>query len=118
MQCCLPVERLFSYGTLRQPEVQQSLFGRSVPTVDDELPQFRLDSVKITDPAVLAKSGSDVDPILRRGGDGDTVQGAFLELNASELATADDYEVNDYKRVHVALKSGLDAWVYIAADEV
>jgi len=32
-----------------------------------------------------------------------------------ELAAADQYEVADYKRVSVDLKSGLQAWVYVRA---
>jgi hypothetical protein len=109
-------ERLFSYGTLRQSDVQQALFGRAVPTVDDVLPGFRLDVVVITDPAVVATSGSDRHPILRRGRPGDAVDGAFLELTPGELAAADAYEVDDYVRVPVTLKSGLSAWAYVAAD--
>lgn len=111
------MDRLFSYGTLRQAEVQLSLFGRAVPTFDDVLPGFRLDTVKITDAEVIATSGSDTHPILRRAAPGDTVRGAFLELSAAELAQADAYEVDDYKRVAVELGSGLSAWVYVAAED-
>ena len=111
------MERLFSYGTLRQPEVQVTLFGRVVPTAEDVLPGFRLDTVTITDPDVIATSGSAVHPILRRSkATDDTVPGAFLELDEAELAAADDYEVDDYERVSVVLASGLKAWVYVAAE--
>ncbi|RSM45594.1 gamma-glutamylcyclotransferase [Actinoplanes sp. ATCC 53533] len=109
-------ELLFSYGTLRQPAVQQSLFGRAVPTADDVLPGFRLDVVVITDPRVVATSGSDRHPILRRGGDGDSVDGACLELSPAELAAADEYEVDDYVRVPVTLGSGRPAWAYVAVE--
>ncbi len=33
----------------------------------------------------------------------------------AELEQADLYEVSDYRRVEVALKSGLQAWVYVKA---
>jgi hypothetical protein len=108
--------RLFSYGTLQQPEVQQALFGRPVPTVPDVLPGYRVDVTVITDPAVIATSGSDRHPILRRGGPGDAVPGAFLELSPAELAAADEYEVDDYVRVPVTLGSGRSAWAYVAAE--
>jgi len=111
------MERLFSYGTLRLPEVQLALFDRVVSTIDDVLPGFRLDTVRITDPDVIAKSGSDVHPILRRSGDEDSVPGAYLELSARDLVAADEYEVDDYRRARVVLGSRLDAWVYLAADE-
>jgi gamma-glutamylcyclotransferase (GGCT)/AIG2-like uncharacterized protein YtfP len=111
------IESLFSYGTLRQAEVQRELFGRAVATTGDSLPGFRLDYVVITDPAVIATSGSDRHPILRRGSSADSVTGGCLELTAEELKAADEYEVDDYRRIAVTLASGRDAWVYVAADE-
>jgi len=36
-------------------------------------------------------------------------------VSAAELVAADTYEVSDYKRVAVHLKSGLEAFVYVAA---
>lgn len=108
------LHRLFSYGTLRQPDVQLSLFGRVVATVDDALPGYRLEWLRITDPSVIATSGSDRHPILRRGTPSDHVDGAYLELTDDELAAADDYEVDDYRRTAVTLTSGVPAWVYTA----
>jgi gamma-glutamylcyclotransferase (GGCT)/AIG2-like uncharacterized protein YtfP len=108
---------LFSYGTLRQPEVQLSLFGRSVPTVDDALPGYCIEWLTITDPSVIATSGSNRHPILRRGAPIDSVAGAYLELDDTELAAADEYEVDDYRRTAVTLTSGVQAWVYLAADQ-
>ena len=107
--------RVFSYGTLRQADVQQSLYGRGVPTVPDSLPGFRLDWITITDPTVIAASGSDRHPILRRGSAKDSVDGAYLLLNADDLIATDDYEVDDYIRVEATLGSGATAWVYVAA---
>ncbi|MFC5731423.1 MULTISPECIES: gamma-glutamylcyclotransferase family protein [Nocardioides] len=107
--------RVFSYGTLRQADVQQAVYGRAVPTVADTLPGFRLDWITITDPVVIAASGSDRHPILRRGPATGSVDGSYLTLNADELAATDDYEVDDYVRVEVTLGSGATAWVYVAA---
>lgn len=107
-------ENLFSYGTLRDPRVQRAHFGRLVPTAPDALPGFRVDVLTITDPAVIAVSGSDQHPILRRSGDpADVVSGVVLEVSAQELAAADAYEVADYVRVEVRLRSGRRAWVYV-----
>ena len=107
---------VFSYGTLRQPEVQRALYGREVPTTDDALPGYRLDWLRITDAAVIATSGSDRHPILRPGQGTDAVAGACIELTDPELAATDAYEVADYARREVALASGRTAWVYLAAD--
>jgi len=38
-----------------------------------------------------------------------------FEITEDELASADRYEVADYKRIAVRLKSGTDAWVYVKA---
>lgn len=110
--------RVFSYGTLRQPLVQESLFGGHVPTEPDALPGWRLDWVTITDPEVIRTSGSDRHPILRRGSSADVVEGSVLALGYEwQLRAVDDYEVADYQRVRVTLASGASAWVYVAADQ-
>lgn len=110
------LHRVFSYGTLRQSNVQRALYGRSVPTIPDTLPHWRLDWLVITDAAVVEASGSDRHPILRPGGADDSVAGAFLELTDAELAATDAYEVADYVRRHVTLASGVEAFVYVADD--
>ena len=112
------VQRVFSYGTLRQREVQLVLFAREVPTVPDALPGWRLDWITVTDPEVIAASGSDRHPILRRGAPTDLVRGARLEIEDEELPAVDDYEVSDYHRIESALSSGVSAWVYVGDDEV
>lgn len=113
MNVVADVERVFSYGTLRLPHVQRALYGREVPTTDDQLLGHRLDWVLITDARVIETSGSDRHPILRRGGAEDAVTGACLELIASELEATDAYEVDDYVRTMVTLASGRTAWVYL-----
>ncbi len=111
------LHRVFSYGTLRQRDVQTALFGRPVPTVADTLPGYRLGWLTISDPVVIETSGSDRHPILRPGSPDDLVEGALLQLDDQELARADAYEVDDYARTPVVLGSGLEAWVYLAAEE-
>jgi hypothetical protein len=112
------VEHLFSYGTLQQSDVQQSNFGRLLDGAADALVGFRQDWVQITDPAVIALSGSDRHPIVRHTGNAsDQVAGMVFEVTPAELVAADDYEVDDYARVSVTLASGISSWVYLAASE-
>lgn len=59
---------LFSYGTLRQRDVQREVFRRELDGHPDEIAGYELDTLVITDPAVIATSGSDRHPILRRSG--------------------------------------------------
>ncbi|NEX94979.1 gamma-glutamylcyclotransferase family protein [Caulobacter sp. 17J65-9] len=108
-------ERLFSYGTLQQAEVQISTFGRRLEGRADALTGWRLEWVKITDEAVIAASGSDRHPILVAGAPDDAVEGTVFLITPAELAAADDYEVDDYRRVAAQLRAGGTAWVYVQA---
>jgi Gamma-glutamyl cyclotransferase, AIG2-like len=109
-------ELLFSYGTLQQPEVQRATFGREVPGRRDAIVGYELDWITITDPHVIATSGSDRHPILRPTDRADAhVDGVALAISQAELAAADDYEVDDYRRISVPLRSGATAWVYVFA---
>ena len=107
-------ERLFSYGTLQQDNVQIATFGRLLATSYDELVGFKQELIEITDADVLAKSGKRFHPIVVRSGDpSDRVEGMVLEITPSELAAADRYEVSNYERVEAQLASGKTAWVYV-----
>jgi hypothetical protein len=107
-------ELLFSYRTLRQREVQLATFGRELDGRPDAIVGFELDWVTITDPRVIATSGSDRHPILMPTDRTDAgVEGTVFAITEAELAAADDYEVDDYRRVAVALRSGARAWVYV-----
>lgn len=110
------IELLFSYGTLQLERVQLESFGRLLDGQDDAMPGYRRMMVEITDPEVLRKSGERFHPIVAPSGDpADEVAGKVFQVTATELAAADRYEVSDYKRVAVRLKSGKQAWVYIQA---
>ena len=109
-------ELLFSYGTLRQPEVQRATFGREIDGRPDAIVGYNLDYVTITDPHVIATSGSDRHPILKPTDRADAaVEGMVFEISEADLAAADEYEVDDYRRITVPLRSGGDAWVYVFA---
>lgn len=106
--------RLFSYGTLQQPEVQHATFGRRLDSWPDAVIGFRLETLKITDAEVIATSGSDEHPILLPSDDPDArVEGSLLLLSPDELDAADEYEVDDYTRIEVPTASGGTAWVYV-----
>jgi gamma-glutamylcyclotransferase (GGCT)/AIG2-like uncharacterized protein YtfP len=108
--------RLFSYGTLQQDDVQRATFDRLLYGEADSMPGYRRTLVEITDPDVIAKSGINLHPIVAPSPDpADEVAGMVFEITAAELAAADAYEVSDYRRVEVTLKSGRAAWVYVRA---
>jgi len=107
---------LFSYGTLQDKAVQLANFGRELSGQRDAMLGYSQRWVEITDPHVLATSGKThhpiVTPTLEQGAG---VDGMVFQITEQELAAADAYEVSDYKRVSVALASGLTAWVYVQA---
>lgn len=111
----LPV-LLFSYGTLQDKAVQLANFGRELSGHHDAMLGYSQRWVEITDPHVLATSGKTrhpiVAPTLEQGA---SIDGMVFQITEQELAAADAYEVSDYKRVSVALASGLTAWVYVQA---
>jgi gamma-glutamylcyclotransferase (GGCT)/AIG2-like uncharacterized protein YtfP len=109
-------ELLFSYGTLRQPEVQRATFGREIAGRPDAIIGYDLEYVTITDAHVIATSGSDRHPILKpTDRAGAAVEGTVFAISEPDLAAADEYEVDDYVRVAVPLRSGGTAWVYVFA---
>ena len=108
------MQRLFSYGTLQQGNVQINTFGRLLSGAPDALIGFKQELVEISDPDVLATSGERFHPIVMPSDrDADRVQGTVFDITAEELAAADKYEVSDYERVSAQLESGSTAWVYV-----
>ena len=107
---------LFSYGTLRQREVQLALFGRALAGEADVLPGYALSPIQLTDPDVVTTSGTALHTIVRKTGNPlDEVPGMVLRITQAELAAADAYETADYTRVTVRLGSGIEAFVYVDA---
>lgn len=52
--------------------------------------------------------------MARPSGDlAEEVSGVVFRITPAELAAADTYEVSDYKRILVRLKSGLETFVYV-----
>jgi gamma-glutamylcyclotransferase (GGCT)/AIG2-like uncharacterized protein YtfP len=109
-------ELLFSYGTLRLPEVQRATFGREIDGRPGAIVGYELEYVTITDPHVIAASGSNRHPILKpTDRPGAAVEGTVFAISEADLAAADEYEVDDYRRIAVPLQSGERAWVYVFA---
>ena len=107
---------LFSYGTLQQEDVQLATFGRLLDGRPDARPGDATSLLEIKDAEVVKTSGKTHHSMARPTDDpGNEVLGVVFKITAAELAAADGYEVSDYKRVAVRLKSGLEAFVYVGA---
>ncbi|QTC90795.1 gamma-glutamylcyclotransferase family protein [Brevundimonas goettingensis] len=98
---------LFAYGTLQDPAIQIAHFGRPLTGDPDRLDGFTRST--LTD-------GDAVYPVLIPGGPAPTpVEGVVFEITPADLAAADAYEGDLYRRIRVRLASEIEAWVYVAA---
>ena len=109
-----PSEKLFSYGTLQQNNVQLKKFGRLIKSQADTLLAYELRNCIINDIEVIETSGTKIHPIAcYTANNQDSVSGVVFDITPEELAQADQYEVDNYKRVKCQLASGTVAWVYV-----
>jgi gamma-glutamylcyclotransferase (GGCT)/AIG2-like uncharacterized protein YtfP len=109
-----PSIALFSYGTLRQLEVQLANYGRLLEGEADALLGYRLVPVEITDPDVVRLSGKAVHTIAAASDrPADRIAGVVYRLSEPELDATDAYEADAYARVETTLESGRSAWVYV-----
>ncbi|WP_372766737.1 gamma-glutamylcyclotransferase family protein [Pseudoalteromonas sp.] len=113
------MERLFSYGTLRQENVQKAHFGRKLDGENAILTGYCLSEIKINDEQVVKQSGKTYHPILVFTGNSlDEVEGSCFLLTSNELKHADSYEVAEYTRILATTKDGKACWIYAATKEV
>ncbi len=106
---------LFSYGTLQLEKVQLESFGRILKGTKDLLRGYRLGELEIIDKEVLAKSEQTFHPIaIKTGNLEDCIKGLLFEITEQELHQADDYEVDEYKRVREIFESGKQGWIYVS----
>jgi hypothetical protein len=107
---------LFSYGTLRLPQVQKATYGRLLEGRPDAMCGWTLAPMRISDPDVVKLSGLAVHTIARRTGNAeDRIEGVVFSISADELAATDAYEV-DPVRIEAELESGTRAFVYVSPD--
>lgn len=99
---------LFTYGTLRDDEVQQAVFGRKLSGRRDILFGFKLSAKKLLGqyPVICKTENPD-----------NTVVGQVFNVSNLDLHKADFYETEAYKRIVVQLHSGTEAWVYVENSE-
>ncbi len=96
------MERLFVYGTLREPHVQRLVIGRETPGTPDVLEGYRKDEI-----VFLSRSYPMIAPQA-----GASVEGLVIEVTADDLPRLDRYETTAYERIWVTLRSGIEAWTY------
>lgn len=90
-------ETIFVYGTLRDPELQIRIIGRTIDGQPDQLAGYSVHYL--------------VYPVALPDDDG-VIDGLIYHVTEAELDKIDAYEGSAYVRVRVTLASGQDAWFY------
>lgn len=89
-------------------------FGRILQGEKDCLPGYEVSMLEITDEEVLKKSNQKFHPILHfSGNENSVVEGMLYEVSNDEISRADEYEVDDYKRVEAVFTSGKTGFLYV-----
>lgn len=94
---------VFIYGTLREPAVQQEVFGRRIDSRPDHL-----DGYGLTEIIVDGRKYPDL--VVEEDA---AVKGDVIDLSDDELRRADEYETSAYERRTFVLASGAVAYAYI-----
>ena len=99
------IEYLFSYGTLKNLGIQKQVFGKTLKMDNDQLPGYELSSTRAYGQYLVIQKSLNTNK---------SIEGVALEVSTHDLEQADTYEGPEYKRILVNLKSGKEAWVYVA----
>ena len=103
------MEQIFSYGTLRSKEIQMQVFNRLLTGTPDQLTGYKIKDLQIEEEFGMENyfvATPSENP-------SDTIDGIVFTITNEDLAKADLFESNAYKRVEIALKSGTTAWIYV-----
>jgi gamma-glutamylcyclotransferase (GGCT)/AIG2-like uncharacterized protein YtfP len=104
------MEQLFTYGSLQNADVQETIFGRKLEGKPEILVGYTVKEISIEE-----EFGMEKYPIIvPTQNEEDTISGILYELSPSDLQKTDTYEGYHYKRIQVALESKQTAWVYTA----
>ena len=105
------MENLFAYGTLKDKEIQETIFGRVLIGTNDKLIGYAVKKIQIEEefgiiqyPIITATQNPE-----------DSISGILYQISPEELQLSDKYEGMHYKRIQVQLESDEMAWTYSAA---
>ncbi|WP_366183894.1 gamma-glutamylcyclotransferase family protein [Flavobacterium ovatum] len=103
---------LFAYGTLKDADVHQNIFGRLLKGTPDSLIGYTITQIEIEE-----EFGMETYPIITATENPkDIISGWLYEVTDEEIQLADTYEGLHYKRAEVTVESNVKAWAYIVTD--
>ena len=101
------MEQLFAYGTLKEKDIQETIFGRILKGTPETLVGYVINQIHIEEEFGVAQY-----PIITpTHNPEDTISGMLYDLTEAQLQLADTYEGLHYKRIQVQLQSEQTAWV-------
>lgn len=104
------MEKLFAYGTLKDIDIQQNIFGRILRGTADTLIGYTINEIRIEE-----EFGIVTYPIITAtDNQNDIITGILYEISELDLEQADIYEGMHYKRIQVKLESNEVAWTFTA----
>ncbi|MEO8535629.1 MAG: gamma-glutamylcyclotransferase family protein [Flavobacterium sp.] len=103
------MEKIFTYGTLKSKAIQMQVFNKLLTGTPDQLTGYKLKGLQIEEEFGMA----DYFVATPSENPQDFVRGVVFDITNHDLAKADQFESNAYKRVEIKLKSGITAWIYI-----
>lgn len=106
------MQKLFTYGTLQDKEIQEDLFGRALNGSSEQLIGYQLSEILIEE-----EFGIVAYPIIKETQNpNDIINGIVYHVSQNELYQTDLYEGKHYKRVKVKLQSDELVWAYSLAN--
>ncbi len=106
------MENLFAYGTLKDKEIQERIFGRILKGNPDNLIGYIITEISIEEEFGIIQY-----PIITETrNESESINGICYQLSQLELELADTYEGMHYKRIEVQLESNETAWTYTAVE--
>lgn len=104
--------KLFAYGTLKEKDIQENVFGRSLTGTPETLLGYTVQTIQIEE-----EFGVETYPIIIPTDlPEDAIDGIVYVLSEKDLELADTYEGKYYRRIEVQLQSKEKVWVYSAVN--
>ena len=103
------MEQIFSYGTLRSKEIQMKVLNKILTGTPDQIIGYKIKDLQIEEEFGM----EDYFVATPSENPSDTIDGIVFNVTNADLAKADLFESNAYKRTLITLKSGITAWIYL-----
>ncbi len=97
------LEKLFVYGTLKKPEIQEKVIGRKIKGLSATLADWRKSEIVVNGHTyhILIPDAKS------------SISGKIIEITESELKLIDAYETESYLRIKIDIEGLKEVWIYV-----